>query len=311
VTRAGPGAWVVGAAAWTPFGDLAATNQARDVPPGPRLALEDDGAEEDPAERILGFQGRLLAHVARVAHEEARLRDVPREEVGFFVATGMVDSTPADLVPAVRASAAADGSLDLAAFFASGFRAIHPLWPLSMLNNVAVGQVATELDVRGDNLVLSSEADAGGRAFEEALAALEDGAVRAAIVAGVSERAGPASSARALLAGAPLPRAEAAAAVVLEWEPSARARGRTARGRVARAASAFGPGGRGRVRALLGGAPDADDLGLLGRMGDPGPAGASLLVALLCERGLPAPAVVWAEGPGGGVAGVRVEPAAG
>jgi hypothetical protein len=45
--------------------------------------------------------------------------------------------------------------------------------------------------VRGDNLVLAAEADAGARAFLEAREALHSGAALAAIVAGVSETFGP------------------------------------------------------------------------------------------------------------------------
>ena len=70
-----------------------------------------------------------------------------------------------------------------------------------MLNNVAVGQLAIDLDVRGDNLVLASEADGGVRALLEGAYALADGRIDAALVGGVAEPVMPASLARARLRG--------------------------------------------------------------------------------------------------------------
>ncbi len=115
--------------------------------------------------------GTLLELVARAAHGQANLGSVPREAIALMIGLGMVDSPTADLEAAVAASRDDAGAFDLARFFQGGFRAIHPHWPLRMLNNVVVGQLAADLDVRGDNLVLAAEADAGVRAFAEALGA--------------------------------------------------------------------------------------------------------------------------------------------
>lgn len=145
------------------------------------------GLEDDPALRILGRHGEWLDLCARRAHEQARLSELPREEVGLFVALGIVDSPPEELAPAVLASRGADGEFDLARFFEGGFRAVHPLWPLAMLGNVAVGQIAIELDLRGDNVVLGSEADAGARAIGEAWHALSLGTAKAVLAGGAAE----------------------------------------------------------------------------------------------------------------------------
>lgn len=154
------------------------------------------GIEDDPQLRILGSHGRALESVLKRVHDEAGFDALPRERVGLYVATGMIDSAPDELVPAVEASRDAEGALDMKRFFAGGYRAVHPLWPLSMLGNVAVGQIATDLDIRGDNLVLAPDAVAGVRAFLEAFHAIRDGVVDAALVAGVDEIAGPAFDAR-------------------------------------------------------------------------------------------------------------------
>jgi 3-oxoacyl-(acyl-carrier-protein) synthase len=214
----------------------------------PRVAqvwTEAESAEDDPALRILGSHGRLLDGVARAAHAAADLAALPREEVGLFVGLGMVDAPQADLVPAALASRDADGRLSLTRFFAGGYRSVHPLWPLSMLGNVAAGQVAIDLDLRGDNLVTASDADAGLRALLEAARSVHDGACRAALAGGASGRVGPACLARLTLQGR-LPGVspgEGGAALVLEGEASAAGRGRTVLARVRGGATAFGRAG--------------------------------------------------------------------
>jgi 3-oxoacyl-(acyl-carrier-protein) synthase len=213
---------------------------------GARLPEAEPGADDDSVARILGHHGAILQACARAAHEAARGAEIPREAFGAYVATGMVDARPQDLARAAAASRAADGTVDLDAFFGGAFREIHPHWPLSMLGNVAVGQVATDLEIRGDDVVLASGPDAGAAAFVEALDALRDGVVRAALVAGVSERVCPASIERVFSRSGTFahPPGEGGAALVLEDDASAKARGVRVLGHVLGAATAFDPGGR-------------------------------------------------------------------
>lgn len=164
---------------------------------------EQAGAEDDPALRILGRHGQLLERVLVRVHErtQADLRGVPRERTGLFTSMGMVDSPVDDLVPAVLASRDDAGQLDLGRFFAGGYRQVHPLWPLAALNNVAASQISIDLDIRGDNVVLSSQADGAVRALLEGMYAVREGAAEAVLVGGVSEPLGPAVLARLRLRG--------------------------------------------------------------------------------------------------------------
>lgn len=221
------------------------------------VALSPAAAADGPT-RVVTPHGALLELVARAAHDQANLGMMPRETIALMIGLGMVDSPTADLEAAVAASRDDAGAFDLARFFQGGFRAIHPHWPLRMLNNVVVGQLAADLDVRGDNLVLAAGADAGARAFAEAREALVSGAALAAIVAGVSETFGPAALLRAQLRGEPgLVLGEGAAAVVLETEASVKARGVIPVGRLTGAAAGFeaseiapGPTAAARERAV-------------------------------------------------------------
>jgi 3-oxoacyl-[acyl-carrier-protein] synthase II len=186
---------------------------------GPRAApvFGDAEQEDDPILRILGRPGQLLERAVRRASDGARLAALARERVGLHVAIGMGDLGVEDLGPAVLASREG-GRLDLARFFAGGYRQIHPLWPLSALGNVGVGQISIDLDVRGDNLVLASEADAGLRAILEGAFAVAEGACDATLAGGASEALGPGAFLRLALRGREAAPGEGAAALALVRE---------------------------------------------------------------------------------------------
>ena len=171
------------------------------TPCAAQVATEAAATDGDPAMRILGRHGHLLLGMIAEVHERGEVDRVPRERVGLFVALGTTDSPVEDLAPGVLASRGSDSRLDLARFFAGAYRQVHPLWPLAMLNNVAAGQIAIDLDLRGDNTVLSSESDAGVRACLEAVHSLREGTADVALTGGVAETVAPASLARLRLRG--------------------------------------------------------------------------------------------------------------
>ncbi len=186
-----------------------------------QFSREGYGPEDDPALRVLGHHGQALEGVLRPLRDRA---GVPAARLGLYVAFGSVDTPPEELAPAVLASRDTRGHFDLSAFFAGAYRQVHPLWPLTTLNNVSMGQLAIDLDVRGDSLVVTADADAGVRVLLEAQGALLAGTVDRALVGAVSERISPASLARSRLRGLPLGAdgrpgpVERAAAVLLARE---------------------------------------------------------------------------------------------
>lgn len=158
-------------------------------------------SEDDPALRILGRHGQLLESVLLGVHDHAHVDGIPRERVGMYVSIGMADTPIEHLTPAVLASRDEEGRLDMRRFFGGGYRHVHPLWPLAILNNVAAGQISIDLDIRGDNVVTSSESDGAVRALIEAACALADGTADAMLTGGVSEPVCPAVLARLGLRG--------------------------------------------------------------------------------------------------------------
>jgi 3-oxoacyl-(acyl-carrier-protein) synthase len=183
---------------------------------GAQIWTDEESPEDDPTMRILGPHGALLESVARAVYEGDHLEQLAPERLGLFVGMGMVDSPVHDLRAAALAARDDTGAFSLERFFAGAYRNIHPLWPLSMLGNVAAGQVSIDLDIRGDNVVLASEADASLRALLEAARSIARGDCDGAIAGGVSGRITPARLAREALrgtGGAPL--GEGGAAVAL------------------------------------------------------------------------------------------------
>lgn len=220
-------------------------------PKAAQLWTEPDAPEEDPALRILGSHGRILDAVARAAHEDGGLDALARERVGLFAGLGMVDAPVHDLAPAALAARSGAGPMQLEAFFASAYRTIHPLWPLSMLGNVAAGQVSIDLDLRGDNLVLSADADAGLRAILEGARSVARGDCDAALVGGVSGRVSPQALARLALQErlGPVELGEGGAMLALEAAD---------RGRSVDAVAHVTGGGSAYGRSLEGSGPDAE-----------------------------------------------------
>jgi 3-oxoacyl-[acyl-carrier-protein] synthase II len=186
----------------------------------PGLSARDLGIGRKDA-RFLGKAGLMLLKASQEAFGHAGLdeRPLPADRIGFFAGMGAVDARPEDLGAALSGSLGPDGALSHARFFADGYRAIHPLWPLSILNNIAFCQTAIHLDIRGENAVFSPYNDAGVQAVIEGAETLRRGHARAVIAAGVSERVTPFSMARAANSG--LPTAPAASRDA-PWRPFGR-----------------------------------------------------------------------------------------
>jgi 3-oxoacyl-[acyl-carrier-protein] synthase II len=153
--------------------------------------------------RVMNTHSSMLIKATRDAFLASGLdaAPIPRESIAFFAGMGMVDYSVEDLLPAVLKSLDSTGALDYAAFYREGYREIRPLWPLSMLNNISFCQVAIDLDIRGENTVLSPNANSGAQAVSEAMKCVEDGRCAASLSAGVSETITPLSLARMHLSG--------------------------------------------------------------------------------------------------------------
>ncbi len=149
--------------------------------------------------RIMDKHSYMLMKASRDASREAQLDDgsVPPDERGYFAAMGMVDYNIDDLLPAVLDSQDEKGELDYDRFFSHAYQQIHPLWPLSMLNNISFCQVAIDLGIKGENTTFSPHGDSCVHSFIEAYHAVLEGKASVVLAGGVSEKVSPLSLARA------------------------------------------------------------------------------------------------------------------
>ena len=174
---------------------------------GPCFAAQVEGLSPDslgvrPRDaRIMDLHSFLLLMAGREAFMTAHPvhSGMLGEEMGFFAGMGMIDYKIDDLLPAVLKSLAPDGSMDYHAFYAAGYQEIHPLWPLSVLNNITFCQVAIDLGIRGENSVFCPHE--GMIAVTEGLSNVLEARSRLVLAGGVSEKVSPLSIARGRLSG--------------------------------------------------------------------------------------------------------------
>jgi 3-oxoacyl-[acyl-carrier-protein] synthase II len=143
----------------------------------------------------------MLLRCTRDAFTQSRLdkSSLPGEDIGFFAGMGMVDYKVEDIIPSVMKSSDSKCNLDYNSFYSGGYQEIHPLWPLSMLNNITFCQVAIDLNLKGENAVFSPHSDSGVQAIVEGINAIRDKKIKAVLAGGVSEKVSPLSIARAHL----------------------------------------------------------------------------------------------------------------
>ncbi|MEO5361613.1 MAG: beta-ketoacyl synthase [Nitrospirota bacterium] len=152
--------------------------------------------------RIMNTHSYLLMESAVNAYKAARIENSPEitpDEIGFFAGLPMVDYEIADLLGAVAKSSAP--GFDPNVFYKSGYREIYPLWPLSMLNNIALCQSSVKLKIRGENAVFSAHGDSGVSAIAEGVRAALNARAKIVLAGGVSEKITPSSLARASISG--------------------------------------------------------------------------------------------------------------
>ncbi|MEW6599702.1 MAG: beta-ketoacyl synthase N-terminal-like domain-containing protein [Nitrospirota bacterium] len=148
--------------------------------------------------RIMDMHSYMLMKSSRDAFKQSRLDsgDISPEDIGYFAGMGMVDYKVEDLLPAVVQSMDENGRFDYDKFFSNAYQQIHPLWPLSMLNNINFCQVAIDLGIKGDNTTFCPHSDSGIHSIIEAYNSVLAGKSKAVLAGGVSEKVSPMSIAR-------------------------------------------------------------------------------------------------------------------
>ncbi|RJQ55883.1 MAG: hypothetical protein C4526_02600 [Nitrospiraceae bacterium] len=175
--------------------------------------------------RIMDKHSHMLMKCGQDAYKHAKLdtASIPAEETGFYAGMGMIDYNISDLLPAVLKSLDTRNNLDYDAFYSRAYQEIHPLWPLSMLNNISFCQVAINLGLKGENTVFSPHADSGAQAIIEGVNSIIEKKAQAVLAGGVSEKISPMSLARSSWFGGTVP-GEGCGIIALELLSSAKNR---------------------------------------------------------------------------------------
>ncbi|HOX45440.1 MAG TPA: beta-ketoacyl synthase N-terminal-like domain-containing protein [Myxococcota bacterium] len=241
----------------------------------------------------------------------------PPEDTSLYLATGLIAFDLAAVYPTMAAGLTADGRPDYAYMGAEGIRRCNPLMPFKMLLNMPLGLASIALGLRGENAILYPGAGQAGAALEAALRGLRRGRAGCALVGGSGQALSLLPLCTALRADQVPTTAEAArpfapghrglapadqgAALVLEQEPAARARGARPLAALERVSVAWGPrqaaGATDLLAEVLRDASGGPPPPVLLVTGSPDAAGDAALVSL-CARLWPArpPALLSLDG---------------
>lgn len=147
------------------------------------------------------------SHMAFAATGQA-LRDarldlaaLDREPVAIMLGTGMIDYNISDLERAAQRSLDSAGHVDMVIFGQSGIQEIYPLFPVELLNNATLCQIAMQYHIRGPNATFSPFGESGAQAIGEAYRLLRRGLVEVAVAGGYSLQINPSALARFTLPG--------------------------------------------------------------------------------------------------------------
>ncbi|MFQ3574795.1 MAG: beta-ketoacyl synthase N-terminal-like domain-containing protein [Thermodesulfovibrionales bacterium] len=148
--------------------------------------------------RIMRKHTLMLIKATESTYKKSRLDEISPEGIGLFMSLGIFDYEVDDLLQSTLKSTR-DNRLNYSEFFKKGYREIYPLWPLMMLNNIAMCQCAIRLGIKGDNAVFSPHSDSSLNAIYEGWMSVLEHHSDVAIVGALSEIISPISLVRYVL----------------------------------------------------------------------------------------------------------------
>jgi hypothetical protein len=137
--------------------------------------------------KYMGVQDDLAVVAAGRAIESAGLRDVPPERIGLYLAVGYIPFEQSDLEPLLAASLE-DGRISMERFSTAGFRAVNGLLTFRCLPNMPAFHISVNCNIQGPYFVTYPGPAQFYLALEEAVHALLEGTIDAALVGGVAHQ---------------------------------------------------------------------------------------------------------------------------
>jgi 3-oxoacyl-(acyl-carrier-protein) synthase len=184
--------------------------------------------------KFMGRQDDLAVTAAGRALGSASLTAPLGERCGLYLTVGYIPFESADIESLVGASIE-EGRFSMKRFAVDGFKAINPLLTFRVLPNMPAFHVSLNFDLQGPYRVTYPGIGQFYSALEEAAAALDAGAVDAALVGAVADQQNFLVEHHFGRLSPPVPAdrlVNAAAFLLLERAPDAAARGACARARM-------------------------------------------------------------------------------
>lgn len=153
--------------------------------------------------RAMDKHSHMAFAAAGQALHDARLdiRSLEPPSTAILLGTGMIDYSIADLERAARRSLGPSGGFDVVAFGRDGIQEIYPLFPVELLNNATLCQIAMQYGIRGPNATFSPFGESGAQAIGEAFRLLRRGGAEVALAGGYSLQVNPSALARFSMMG--------------------------------------------------------------------------------------------------------------
>jgi len=134
-----------------------------------------DPAQFIPKRKSIKLMNRGSQLVASAAHMAISDAGINPNEIGLVLGIGGTQYAIEDTVAAIYASLSDDLTVDHQRFGRKGLKSLNPIWPFTILPNMALCHISILYHIQGPNVILTSIASAGAQAIGEAVKKVKEG----------------------------------------------------------------------------------------------------------------------------------------
>jgi 3-oxoacyl-[acyl-carrier-protein] synthase II len=131
--------------------------------------------------KLMNRGSQLVAAAANMALADSGINP---DETGLVLGIGGTQYAIEDAVTAIYASLSEDMTVDHQRFGREGLQSLNPIWPFTLLPNMALCHVSILYHIQGPNVIFSSIASAGAQAIGEAVKKVHEGEIPALLAGG-------------------------------------------------------------------------------------------------------------------------------
>ena len=136
-----------------------------------------DPAQFIPKRKSIKLMNRGSQLVAAAANMALADSGINPGDIGLVLGIGGTQYAIEDAVTAIYASLSEDMTVDHQRFGREGLQSLNPIWPFTLLPNMALCHISILYHIQGPNVIFSSIASAGAQAIGEAVKKVKEGEV--------------------------------------------------------------------------------------------------------------------------------------